>query len=119
MPDSFFRQNFSFALRQNFSLLLLFLNPDTLTGDSLGFLLYSSDQPLVDLDKRGSPHAPVKRSQCQNSTKALRQQQLQEAIAKQCLTDSLEHLENLGFLGEQTQLFCLNLAKHLQWGCGV
>ncbi len=56
-------------------------------------------------------------SQRQGSTKALRQQQLQEAITEQRLTDCLEHLENLNFLDEQTQLFCLNLAQGLNRGC--
>ncbi|MEP0755857.1 hypothetical protein NDA03_27105 [Trichocoleus sp. Lan] len=47
------------------------------------------------------------------------QKQLQDALAEQRLTDCLEHLEDLNFLGEEAQLFCLNLAQHLQWGCGV
>lgn len=63
------------------------------------------------------PHAPDERSQGQDSAKAS-QKQLQEAIAEHRLTDCLEHLESLGFLVEE-QLFCLNLAQHLQRGCGV
>ncbi|MBD1837222.1 hypothetical protein [Coleofasciculus sp. FACHB-501] len=61
----------------------------------------------------------TERSQRQDSAKASKQQQLQEAISLQRLTDCLEHIESLGFLGEQTQLLCLNLAQCLQGGCGV
>ncbi|MBD1942489.1 hypothetical protein H6F50_08995 [Coleofasciculus sp. FACHB-712] len=119
-------------------------NPDKLTGDSLGLLLHNPDQITVDLGERRSPHAttkrsssypsvnlhqgsifrrsphaPAERSQRQDIIKASLRQQLQEAIAERRLTDCLEHIESLGFLGEQTQLFCLNLAQCLQGGCGV
>lgn len=67
--------------------------------------------------EKPSPHATTEGSQGQDSAKASRRQQLQEAIAEHRLTDCLEHLESLNFLGEETQLFCLNLAQHLQRGC--
>ncbi|MBD2006978.1 MULTISPECIES: hypothetical protein [Cyanophyceae] len=66
----------------------------------------------------GVSNVPSKRSQCQDTAKVSRQQ-LQEAIAEQRLTDCLEQIENLGFLGEETQLFCLNLAHQLHRGCRV
>ncbi|MBD1835682.1 hypothetical protein H6F61_24095 [Cyanobacteria bacterium FACHB-472] len=65
-----------------------------------------------------SPHVPAKRSQCQDTTK-VSIQQLQEAIAEQRLTDCLEQIESLGFLGEEAQLSCLNLAHQLHRGCRV
>lgn len=50
---------------------------------------------------------------------AERSQYLHEAIAEQRLTDCLEAIESLGFLGEETQLFYLNLAHDLHRGCRV
>ncbi|MEP0755630.1 hypothetical protein NDA03_25960 [Trichocoleus sp. Lan] len=82
----------------------------------------SSFTPRLNLSQgtieKPSPHATTEGTRHQDSAKAS-QQQLQEALAEQRLTDCLEHLENLNFLGEETQLFCLNLAQDLQRGCGV
>jgi hypothetical protein len=110
MLDSFFEQSSSLAS-------LLSHNPDKLTGDSSGLLLHNPDEITVDLGECRSPHATTDRS---NPSSNLNEGviALQEAIAEHRLTDCLEHLESLGFLVEE-QLFCLNLAQHLQRGCGV
>lgn len=59
----------------------------------------------------------LEKQQRLEAQKKQRSQRLQEVITEQRLPDCLEHLENLNFLGKETQLFCLNFTQYLQRGC--
>ncbi len=114
MSDAIFPQKISFVPLSHTH------NPDRLTGDYLGLLLHNPDQITVDLGEHRSHLSIAERSQPYTPPLNLREgtSALQKAITEHRLTDCLEHLESLGFLVEE-QLFCLNLAQHLQRGCGV
>ena len=102
MSDAIFPQKISFVPLSHTH------NPDRLTGDYLGLLLHNPDQITVDLGEH--------RSHSSTTDRANPSLNLREGEAEHRLTDCLEHLESLGFLVEE-QLFCLNLAQHLQRGC--